>query len=38
MAETLADQADRERAQRDAKERDEALKAQQDADGAPSST
>jgi hypothetical protein len=32
MAETLADQADRDRAQRDAKERDEALKAQQDAE------
>lgn len=32
MAESMADQADRERAERDAKQRDEALKAQQDAE------
>lgn len=31
MAESMADQADRERAARDAQERDDALKAQQDA-------
>lgn len=32
MAESMADQADRERAERDAKQRDEALKAQRDAE------